>query len=162
MPLQVVIGGAEMGATREVFVKAGDGLRPPRGHLGLYNEKMVEVREGWPRATRWSINPKVLLGEDDKTKTRDADEGKNGEKARAEEPQGGGDPAKGGGPRRRRPAATRPGRVRARRRWAPGGGGSKGGGRPGGGEPAGRPAGAGWTGKAARVRRRQDCRLQIG
>lgn len=74
IPMQSVIGGAEMGATRDIFVKNPDS---PTGYerrpvvLGLYNEKMVEIRSGLKEGDEVVTNPKVLLTDDAKTKTRD-------------------------------------------------------------------------------------------
>lgn len=110
IPLQSVIGGAEMGGKRKVFVKTPPGgFEEKEVSLGLYNEKMVEVREGLAEGDEVVINPKVLLG-DNKQKTRDGgdaggDEG-GGYKGKGKGKgtgeggkKGGGDPAKrkGGG-----------------------------------------------------------------
>ena len=71
VPIQAVIGGTEMGATREVYVKTASGEYERREvTLGLYNEKMVEVRSGLVEGDEIVLNPKVLMG-DSKTKTRD-------------------------------------------------------------------------------------------
>ena len=70
VPLQAVIGGAELGVKREVFVRTPTGYDKREVTLGLYNEKMVEVRDGLHDGDEVVINPKVLLG-DAKTKTRD-------------------------------------------------------------------------------------------
>jgi multidrug efflux pump subunit AcrA (membrane-fusion protein) len=81
VPVQSVMGGTEMGAAREVFVKTPTGYDRRPVKLGLYNEKVVEIREGLSEGDEVVINPKVLLG-DDKTKTREAGDtksGKNGE-----------------------------------------------------------------------------------
>ena len=59
-----------MGATREVYVKTASGYERKPVTLGLYNEKMVEVRDGLAEGDEVVINPKVLLG-DAKTRTRD-------------------------------------------------------------------------------------------
>ncbi len=70
VPVQAVMGGTEMGAKREVFVKTPSGYDRRQVVLGIYNEKFVEIREGVAEGDEIVINPKVLL-EDDKTKTRD-------------------------------------------------------------------------------------------
>jgi multidrug efflux pump subunit AcrA (membrane-fusion protein) len=111
VPLQAIIGGAEMGAKRKIFVKTPTGYAERDVTLGLYNEKVVEVRDGLTEGEEIVLNPKVLLG-DSKAKTRDGDnttKGGNGNKGDgskggAEEggKKGGGDPTKkrkgGGGP----------------------------------------------------------------
>jgi multidrug efflux pump subunit AcrA (membrane-fusion protein) len=93
VPLQAVIGGAEMGVKREVFVRTPTGYDKREVTLGLYNDKMVEVRDGLHEGDEVVINPKVLLGET-KTKTRDATGEGNGEKFAKEGEKGG----KKGGP----------------------------------------------------------------
>jgi hypothetical protein len=96
-PIQAIIGGAEMGATREVFVKTATGYERRDVTLGLYNDKMVEIRSGLQEGEEIVVNPKILLGEKDKTKTREPGELKeqNGE-GKASDKQGGGEPGKGG------------------------------------------------------------------
>jgi HlyD family secretion protein len=59
-----------------VFVKTATGYDRREIKLGLYNEKMVEIREGLEEGDQVVMNPKVLLAPDDKTRTRD-DGGKN-------------------------------------------------------------------------------------
>ncbi|HEV3437952.1 MAG TPA: hypothetical protein VG122_11360, partial [Gemmata sp.] len=101
VPLQTIVGGAEMGATREVFVKTPTGYERRAVRLGLYNDKMIEVREGLTEGDEVVTNPKVLLG-DNKTKTRDGEAQKSGKGGDGKD---GGDPTKkgkkgggGGGP----------------------------------------------------------------
>lgn len=99
IPLQSVIGGAELGGKRKVFVKTPTGFEEKEVSLGLYNEKMVEVREGLAEGDEVVINPKVLLG-DNKQKTRDGagsggDEG--GGKGKGFGGEGGGTGGKKGG-----------------------------------------------------------------
>ncbi len=71
VPIQSIIGGAEMGATREVFVRTANGFERRAVTLGLYNEKMVEIRSGLSEGEQVVVNPRVLLGDKDKTKTRE-------------------------------------------------------------------------------------------
>lgn len=100
VPLQSIIGGAEMGGTRDVFVKSGSGYERKPVVLGLYNEKVVEIRSGLAEGDEIVVNPKVLLGDKDKTKTRDGSEGKPDappEKAEPKSPGGPGAGAPGGG-----------------------------------------------------------------
>jgi multidrug efflux pump subunit AcrA (membrane-fusion protein) len=99
VPVQTIIGGTEMGATREVFVKTPTGYDRREVKLGLYNEKVVEIREGLTEGDQIVLNPKVLLPPEDRTRTRD-EGGKNNKGGK------GGDGAKdafdgnkGGGPK---------------------------------------------------------------
>jgi hypothetical protein len=81
IPLQAVMGGAEQGARRPVFVKNGEGKYERREvRLGLFNEKMIEVTEGLVEGDEVVTNPAVLKEEGDKTKTRDGPEEKMGGK----------------------------------------------------------------------------------
>lgn len=80
VPVQAILGGTELGGKREVFVKdATGGYERREVKLGIYNEKVVEIREGLSEGDEVVLNPKVLLAPDDKTKTRD-EGGKNGNK----------------------------------------------------------------------------------
>src|SRR5262249_44160920 len=79
VPIQAIVGRAELGDVRTVFVKTPDGSAEPRNvELGLSNEKMAEVKSGLKEGDEVVMNPKALLG--DKAKTRNpADfEKKNG------------------------------------------------------------------------------------
>jgi HlyD family secretion protein len=102
-PIQAIIGGAEMGATREVFVKTPTGFDRREIVLGLYNDKMVEVRSGLVEGDEIVVNPKALLGDKDKTRTRDASDAKdkNGDAKEHDKTNGkpgpAGDPTKAGG-----------------------------------------------------------------
>ncbi|MBY0514305.1 MAG: hypothetical protein K2P78_10385, partial [Gemmataceae bacterium] len=92
VPVQAVVGGTEMGATRKVWVQTAAGTYAERDVvLGIYNEKMVEVRDGLQEGDEVVINPKVLMGGDSKTKTRDGEAGGGDAKG------GEGAPKKGGG-----------------------------------------------------------------
>jgi HlyD family secretion protein len=72
VPLQAVIGGAEMGRKRKVFVMEGTTPREREVTLGLSNEKVVEVREGLQEGETVVLNPRVLVG--DRVKTRQMNE----------------------------------------------------------------------------------------
>ena len=122
IPLQAVVGGAEMGGKRKVWVKtAGGGHEEKEVTLGLYNDRMVEVKEGLAEGDEVVINPKVLMG-DNKAKTRDGGGATPGDAAKGEAGPGGG----GGGQKKFDPS-----KMKGMK-----GGGQKGG-PPGGGPPAG-------------------------
>jgi HlyD family secretion protein len=116
-PIQAVIGGTEMGDTREVFVKTATGYERRQVKLGLYNETMVEIREGLVEGDVIVSNPKLLLGETDKTKTREPGEFKNDSKGGNGDGKGfdksgipgGGDPTKKGGNRGKQGGGFPPG-----------------------------------------------------
>lgn len=77
VPVQAVLGGTELGAKREVYVKTPSGFERRPVELGIYNEKLVEIRTGLSEGDEVVMNPKVLLGPEDRTRTRD-DAGKGG------------------------------------------------------------------------------------
>lgn len=70
VPLQAVVGGAEVGPKRRLFVVGTFGPVEREVTLGAFNDKMVEVRDGLAEGDVVVLNPKVLLG-DSKAKTRD-------------------------------------------------------------------------------------------
>src|SRR5262249_54254263 len=97
VPVQAIVGGTEMGAKRKVWVKvvgpSGASYEEREVVLGIYNEKLVEVREGLVEGDEVVINPKVLMG-DTKAKTRDGDGQGGGDTKGGEK---GGYPKGGGG-----------------------------------------------------------------
>lgn len=107
VPLQSVVGGSELGSKRKVYVKtAAGGYEDREVVLGIYNDKVIEVREGLVEGDEVVINPKVLMG-DSKQKTRDgaapaADGAKGGQGSKKAAPPeaglpGGDDEKKGDG-----------------------------------------------------------------
>ncbi len=160
VPVQAIVGGAEMGLKREVFVKNSAGGYDRREiKLGIFNEKVVEVREGLSEGEEVVLNPKVLLAPDDRTKTRD-EGGKNGTKGGKGEESGmpsgpvgpkgdatgmpgGGMPAGGGVKGAGMPGGGMPGAGGMPGGGMPGGGKGGGGKKGGGGFPGGAPGGGG-------------------
>ncbi len=69
VPIQSIVGGAEAGPKRRVWVMTPAGPEERAVELGLFNDKMVEVRAGILEDDMVILNPKVFLG--DKAKTRD-------------------------------------------------------------------------------------------
>lgn len=69
VPMQAIVGGAESGPKRKVYVKTATGTEEREVELGVFNEKMVEIRSGLNEGDNVVLNPKVLLGE--KAKTRE-------------------------------------------------------------------------------------------
>ena len=103
VPLQAVIGGAEAGPSRKVFVATATGHEERVVVLGKFNDKMIEVVRGLAEGDEVVLNPRVLLGEN-KTKTRDDTSNGNGKSAPNEggEKKGG---KKGGGGKTKAPLA---------------------------------------------------------
>ena len=99
LPLQAILGGAELGPKRKCWVKAPGGPQEREIIVGLWNEKMAEVRAGLDEGDEVVVNPKALLGEKVKVRTgadadrpdplngdhgkkdKDKGKGKNGNKA---------------------------------------------------------------------------------
>ena len=68
VPIQAVVGGAETGPTRIVYVITPEGARERKVEIGLFNDKVVEVRSGLEEGETVVLNPKVLLGNQAKTR----------------------------------------------------------------------------------------------
>jgi hypothetical protein len=67
IPVQAVIGGAESGRTRKIFVKTPAGPEEREVEIGLSNEKMAEVKSGLRAGDEVLVNPKAILGKGAKT-----------------------------------------------------------------------------------------------
>jgi HlyD family secretion protein len=120
IPVQAVIGGAESGRTRKVFVMTAGGPEEREIQIGLSNEKMAEVRTGLQAGDQVVVNPKALVGNTAKTREDMSEESsKKGKFGFGKGKGKGGTPPEGGGPP---------------------GGGPPGGGAPGGGAGKGPPA----------------------
>jgi multidrug efflux pump subunit AcrA (membrane-fusion protein) len=76
IPVQAVIGGAESGRTRKIFVMTPNGPEEKEIEIGLSNEKMAEVRSGLNEGDEIVVNPKAILGKDAKTREDVPDQGK--------------------------------------------------------------------------------------
>jgi HlyD family secretion protein len=117
VPIQAVVGGAEAGPQRIVYVMTPTGPQPREVTLGRFNDKMIEVISGVEEGDQVVLNPKAIIGDAAKTRepgdgTRSrggmpgGDGGKSGEKkGKGSMPPGmpGGPP--GGGPPRGGPQA---------------------------------------------------------
>lgn len=119
VPLQSIVGTADMGPVRKVYVMENNQPVEREVELGVFNDKKVEVKKGLSEGDVVVTNPKAILGD----KARGVrEEGDPSGRGAGKGPQGG-----GGG----KPGA--------------GGGGTGGGGKPGGGAgaPGGPPQGGG-------------------
>ncbi len=105
VPVQAIVGGAEGGTKRKVYVATPTGPVEREVTLGLFNEKMVEIRDGLAEGDQVVLNPKVLLGPGAKTREESAEParrgggmggGKGGKGAEGKKGMGGG--GKGGPP----------------------------------------------------------------
>ena len=124
VPMQAVVGGADMGPQRKVFVLVNGKPEEREVLLGTFNDKKVEVKEGLSEGDEVVLNPKAVLG--DKAKGTREEGDPSGRGAGKGMPGGAGKGKAGGGP----------------------GGGTKGG-APGGGAGGGGNRGLGGGGGAA-------------
>ena len=95
VPVQAVVGGAEGGAKRKLYVVTPGGVAEREVELGVFNDKMVEIRVGLAEGETVVLNPKVLLG--DKAKTREEADAKP--TGRSGAGKGGGGGGKSGRPK---------------------------------------------------------------
>jgi multidrug resistance efflux pump len=131
VPIEAVVGAAEMGKTRKCFVMTPDGPQPRRILLGESNETMAEVKspeetESILRRAGWGddklaemklgmregeevvLNPGVLVGDKAKTRRPGAGNG-NGHAAEQEgDTAGPASPGKGGPGARKGPGGPQP------------------------------------------------------
>jgi multidrug efflux pump subunit AcrA (membrane-fusion protein) len=97
VPVQAVIGGAESGRTRKVFVMTADGPQEKEIQIGLSNEKMAEVKSGLQAGDQVVVNPKAILGNAAKTREDMPEQGTKGfGKGKGKGKDGGGPPPGGG------------------------------------------------------------------
>ncbi len=69
VPMQAIVGGAENGPRRSVYVVTPTGIEEREVTLGKFNDKMIEVRTGIKEGDEVVLNPKIVIG--DKAKTRE-------------------------------------------------------------------------------------------
>lgn len=69
VPLQAVVGGAESGPKRSVWVMAGGAPVEREVQLGKFNDAMIEVLSGLQEGDEVVVNPKAIAG--DKAKVRE-------------------------------------------------------------------------------------------
>lgn len=67
IPVQAVVGGAESGRSRKVFVMTANGPEEREVQIGLSNEKMAEVKSGLQEGDQVVVNPKAIVGNSAKT-----------------------------------------------------------------------------------------------
>lgn len=63
VPIQAVVGTADMGANRKVYVMEDGQPQEREVELGVFNDKKVEVRSGLKEGDVVVINPKAILGD---------------------------------------------------------------------------------------------------
>jgi HlyD family secretion protein len=78
IPVQAVVGGAESGKTRTVYVMTADGAVEREVQIGLSNEKMAEIRSGLEEGDQIVLNPKVIVGDKAKTREEASEKGAKG------------------------------------------------------------------------------------
>jgi multidrug resistance efflux pump len=68
VPIQAIVGSAELGKHRKCFVVTPDGPVERDIVVGMSNDKMAEIRDGLQEGEEVVLNPKTLVG--DRLKTR--------------------------------------------------------------------------------------------
>jgi multidrug resistance efflux pump len=97
VPIQAIIGSAEMGATRKCFIVTAHGPEEREIVVGMSNDKDAQIERGLVEGDEVVTNPKVLVG--DKVRTREAGEfAAKKENGDAPDKGKGGFPGKGGAP----------------------------------------------------------------
>jgi len=94
VPIQAVVGGAESGPNRKIYVLENGQPVERDITLGLFNDKKVEVKEGLKDGDIVVLNPKVLTGDKAKTREEGDPSGRGGSKGVK---TGGADKTKSGG-----------------------------------------------------------------
>ncbi len=68
VPVEAVVGSAELGKNREVFVITPSGPEKRRVVIGSSNETMVEVTDGLKEGDQVVLNPRAIIGDQAKTR----------------------------------------------------------------------------------------------
>ncbi len=97
VPIQAVVGGAEMGAERKVLVMTPEGPRERTVHIGASTPTMAEIKDGLEEGEEVVLNPKVVLGDKAKIRGADGEKGKGGKAPGEKNAQGGGESPGAGG-----------------------------------------------------------------
>jgi HlyD family secretion protein len=91
VPVEAIVGSAEMGKTRKCFVMTPEGPKEREVIIGMSNDKEVEIRDGLKEGEEVVLNPRSLVG--DKAKIHQPGENKNAAPGEsADQPPGGGKP----------------------------------------------------------------------
>ena len=96
VPLQAVVGGAESGPKRFVYLMTPTGPVEREVKLGKFNDAMIEVLSGVGEGDDVVVNPKAVVGDKLKTREEGGDGAPRGSK-RGGEGGGEGGGKKGGG-----------------------------------------------------------------
>jgi multidrug resistance efflux pump len=152
VPVEAIVGSAEMGGHRTCFVMTPAGPEPREIGVGISNERVAEVREGLSEGDVVVLNPRAIVG--DKVKTRQPGSNTTGDQKEGDGGgrngrKGNGGPGKGEQSPGAPPAGERPGAAA---------GGSAG---PGTSAGAGAPGGPGGPAGAASPEERQKMRQQM-
>src|SRR5262249_6843725 len=66
VPVQAILGSADMGSKRKVYVMTPKGPEQRDVRIGLSNDKMAEVSDGLQEGEEVVLNPRVLLSDKEK------------------------------------------------------------------------------------------------
>lgn len=94
VPVQAIVGSAEMGKNRQLVVMTADGPEIRDAVVGMSNDKMAEIKEGLKEGDEVVLNPRTVLGDKIKTGKPGRGKGDGGEKSGGEKKKGGKDRSK--------------------------------------------------------------------
>jgi HlyD family secretion protein len=104
VPIQAILGGADLGSKRKVYVLTPNGPEPRDVEVGISNEKMAEILSGVEEGEEVILNPRVLLSDKERAQLGPERRG-NGNGQGYEQ---GGQPKEGGPPGAGGPGAGGP------------------------------------------------------
>jgi HlyD family secretion protein len=106
VPIQAIVGGSEMGATRSLVVMTPEGPKERQVTVGVSNDRIAEIKEGLEEGDEVVLNPKAVLGDKAKVHEPGAEKGSKGGKG-GKGGDGGDGRGKGSGKNGPGPAATK-------------------------------------------------------
>jgi multidrug resistance efflux pump len=96
VPIEAIIGSAEMGKTRKCYILTANGPEPRDVLIGMNNDKEVEIRDGLKEGEEVVLNPRVVAGEQAKVHQPGEDKHSASEEAGEGRPKGKGKSGRGG------------------------------------------------------------------
>jgi hypothetical protein len=69
VPIQAIVGSTQMGKVRKCFVLTPNGPEEKEVSIGLNNDTHVEIKSGLKEGDEVVVNPRVLVGDREKTRS---------------------------------------------------------------------------------------------
>jgi multidrug efflux pump subunit AcrA (membrane-fusion protein) len=98
IPIEAIIGSAEMGKRRKCFVLTPSGPQERDIVIGASNDKEAEVRDGLQEGDEVVLNPKLLIGDKAKTRQPGAENGNGADQEDKGDAKGSGKKVPGAAP----------------------------------------------------------------